>query len=117
MNLRKEFEKLIEKKKAEISEAQRAIAAAAATAKTRASAFAGGSSVALERHVFVGDVTKVSSTQLTVKTTTGQTQTAKLDDKTVITSAKSAKAPSSPRDINKFRNCSGRKKQEVVNMF
>ena len=71
---------------------KKAIAAATATARSRATTFGPGGAIAVERHVFVGDVTKVSSTQLTINTTTGQTQTAKLDDKTIITSAKDAKA-------------------------
>jgi len=64
---------------------KKAIAAATATARNRG--YAGG--VVAERHVFVGDVTAVSSKQLSVKTTTGQTQVAKLNAQTIVSSAKS----------------------------
>ena len=77
----------------QINKDKKTIAAAKATAQSRA--VAGGESVAINRHVFVGDVTKVSAKQITVKTTTNDTQTATIDDKTVITSAKDPKATAS----------------------
>jgi hypothetical protein len=41
-----------------------------------------------QHQVFVGDVTKVSDKQVAIKTTSGQTQTAAINSKTIFTSAK-----------------------------
>ena len=63
------------------SKDKKALAAATSTIRSRNPL---GASIVAERHVFVGDVTAVNATSMTVKTTSGQTQTAQLNSKTIV---------------------------------
>ncbi len=75
------------------SKDKKTIASAEASVKNRDEF--GPRGVTINRHVFVGNVTKISATQVTVKTTNGQTETANITSTTIVSGAKTAKATTS----------------------